>query len=60
MEDFYLEPDRIRRVLDMILEFKLAQFDELARRCGRAVDGVLLRYDGHPFTPQSILDELSV
>ena len=27
---------------------------------GRSIDGVLLRYDGHPFTPQSILDELKV
>lgn len=45
MEDFYLEPNRIHRVLDMILEFKLAQFDELARRCGRGVDGVFLTDD---------------
>lgn len=27
---------------------------------GRSIDGVLLRYDGRAFTPQSILDELSV
>jgi len=27
---------------------------------GRSIDGALLRYDGHPFTPESILDELSV
>jgi 2-oxoglutarate ferredoxin oxidoreductase subunit alpha len=27
---------------------------------GRSIDGVLLRYDGHAFTPQSILDELKV
>ena len=27
---------------------------------GRSIDGVLLRYDGHAFTPQSILDELEV
>jgi 2-oxoglutarate ferredoxin oxidoreductase subunit alpha len=36
-----------------------AQLATLIRaNTGRSVDGVLLRYDGHAFTPGSILDEL--
>ena len=34
MEDFYAEPERIHRVLDMIVDFKLQQCDELRRRFG--------------------------
>ena len=45
MEDFYLEPERVERVLDMILEFKLAMVDELARRFGDRVDGLFLTDD---------------
>ena len=45
LEDLYLAPARIEQVLDMILEFRLAQFDELARRCGRAVHGLFLTDD---------------
>jgi len=45
MEDFYLEPERVERVLDMILEFKLAQLDELRRRFGDRVDGLFLTDD---------------
>lgn len=45
MEDLYLEPIRIERVLDMILAFKLEQCDELARRFGDRVDALFLTDD---------------
>lgn len=45
MEDFVLEPARIERVLDMILEFKLGMFDELARRFPGAIDALFLTDD---------------
>jgi uroporphyrinogen-III decarboxylase len=45
MEDFYLQPERVERVLDMILEFKLEMFDELDRRFGDSVDGLFLTDD---------------
>jgi len=40
-EDFYLEPEKVHRVLDMILDFKVRQFDELARRAGERVHQVM-------------------
>jgi len=45
LEDFYLEPAKIERVLDMILDFKLAQFAELHRRFGDRVHGLFLTDD---------------
>jgi uroporphyrinogen decarboxylase len=45
MEDFYLQPERLERVLDMILRFKLEMFDELDRRFGDRVDGLFLTDD---------------
>jgi uroporphyrinogen decarboxylase len=45
LADFYCEPAKIERVLDMILEFKLGLFDELARRYGDRVDGLFLTDD---------------
>lgn len=45
LEDLYLEPARIEHLLDMILDFRMAQFDELARRFGTAVDGLFLTDD---------------
>ena len=45
LEDFYLNPEKIEKVLDLILEFKLAQFDELHRRFGDRVDGLFLTDD---------------
>jgi uroporphyrinogen decarboxylase len=45
MEDFYLEPEKIEKVLDMILEFKLAQLDELHRRFGDRVHGIFFTDD---------------
>ncbi len=45
LEDFYLEPEKIDRVLDLILEFRLQQFDELHRRFGDRIDGLFLTDD---------------
>lgn len=45
LEDLYLEPDNIARVLDMILEHKLGLFDELHQRFGDAIDGLFLTDD---------------
>jgi len=45
LEDFHLEPEKIEKVLDMILEFKLELFDELHRRFGDRVDGLFLTDD---------------
>ncbi len=45
MEDLLLEPERVDRVLDMILEFKLEHFDELHRRFGSGIDGLFLSDD---------------
>ena len=45
MEDFFLEPERVERVLDMILDFRLGQFDELHRRFNGRIDGVFLTDD---------------
>lgn len=45
MEDFYLEPERVERVLDMIVDFKLGQCDELARRFGGRIHGLFVADD---------------
>jgi len=45
LEDFYLEPARVERVLDMILEFKLELLAELHRRFRDRVDGIFLTDD---------------
>lgn len=45
LEDFYLDPERIRRVLDVILEWKLAHIAEAARRFGSRVHGLFLTDD---------------
>jgi uroporphyrinogen-III decarboxylase len=45
LEDFYLEPEKIHRVLDMILEYKIAHLDEAARRFGDRVHGIFLTDD---------------
>jgi len=45
MEDFLLAPRRVERLLDMILEFKLGLFDELARRFGDRIDALFLTDD---------------
>jgi uroporphyrinogen decarboxylase len=45
MEDFYLEPENIHRLLDMVLDFKLEHLAEAARRFGDRVHGVFLTDD---------------
>ena len=45
MEDFCLEPARIERVLDMILQWKLAHFEEATRWFGDRVQGIFLTDD---------------
>lgn len=45
LEDFYLEPKKIHRLLDMILEYKIDHVDEAARRFGGRVGGLFLTDD---------------
>jgi uroporphyrinogen decarboxylase len=45
LEDFYLEPHRVHKLLDMILEYKLDYIDEAAKRFGDQVHGVFLTDD---------------
>lgn len=45
LEDFHLEPEKIHRLLDMILEFKIAHLDEAAKRFGDRVHGIFLTDD---------------
>jgi 2-oxoglutarate ferredoxin oxidoreductase subunit alpha len=52
--------DRARRTVVVEVNSTAQLASLIQANTGRSVDGVLLRYDGHAFTPQSILDELSV
>jgi len=45
LQDLYAEPEKIEHVLDMILEFKIAQIEELHRRFGDRVHGLFLTDD---------------
>ena len=45
MIDFRIAPEKIDRVLDLILEFKIAQLDELARRFPGRVNGIFMTDD---------------
>jgi uroporphyrinogen decarboxylase len=45
MEDFYTNPERIGRVLDMIVDFKVEQCDELRRRFGDKIHGLFVADD---------------
>ena len=45
MEDFYLAPDNIEKMLDMILDFKLSQLEELHQRFGSRADGIFFTDD---------------
>jgi uroporphyrinogen decarboxylase len=45
MEDFYVEPEKIHRVLDMIVDFKIQQCEELHRRFGDRVHGLFVTDD---------------
>lgn len=58
MVDFFLEPEKIERVLDMILDFKIAQVDEFHRRFGDRVHGVFLSDDWGTQTGTFISPEL--
>jgi len=64
MEDFYLEAERVHRVLDMIVDFKLGQIDELRRRFGDRIHGLFVADDwgtqDGPFVGKNILDDFFV
>lgn len=45
MEDFYLDPERTEKLLDMILENRLGHVEELHRRYGNRIDAVFLTDD---------------
>jgi hypothetical protein len=45
MEDFYIEPERVHRVLDMIVDFKVRQCEELRRRFGDRIHGLFVADD---------------
>lgn len=45
LEDLYLQPEKINTVLDMVLQFKIAQFDELHERFGDRIHGLFLTDD---------------
>ena len=45
LEDFYLEPEKTHRLLDLILENKLAHIDEAGRRFGDRVHGLFMTDD---------------
>ena len=61
LEDFYLAPENIHRLLDMILEFKIELIDEAARRFGDRVNGIFLSDDwgtqNSTFVSESIFRE---
>ena len=61
LQDFYLEPDKIHRVLDMILEYKLAHIAEAGRLFGDRVHGIFLTDDWGtqqgPYTSPAVFDE---
>ncbi len=45
MEDFYVEPERVHRVLDMIVDFKVRQCEEIRRRFGDRVHALFMADD---------------
>jgi uroporphyrinogen decarboxylase len=45
LEDFYLEPEKVHRVLDLIVEFKVRQVEELYRRYGDRIHGLFVADD---------------
>jgi uroporphyrinogen decarboxylase len=64
MEDFYLEAERVERVLEMIVDFKLEQCDELRRRFGDRIHGLFLADDWGtqtgPFVSRKVLRDFFV
>jgi len=61
MEDFYTAPEQVHRVLDMIVDFKVQQCDELRRRFGDRLGGLFVADDWGTqqgtFVGQNIFDE---
>ena len=45
LEDLYLEPEKIHRLLDLILAYQIEHIDEAARRFGDRVNGIFLTDD---------------
>lgn len=45
LEDFYFEPEKIHRLLDIILDYKIAHIAEAAKRFGDRVNGMFLTDD---------------
>ncbi|MBN2578847.1 MAG: hypothetical protein JXB10_07640 [Pirellulales bacterium] len=64
MEDFYMEPERVERVLDMIVDFKIRQCDELRRRFGNKIHGLFVADDWGtqtgPFISLKILNDFFI
>ncbi len=56
--DFYDAPEKIERLLDMILDFKIRQIDEVHRRYGGRVHGIFLTDDWGTQTAPFISPEL--
>ena len=61
MMDFHLEPERTHRLLDVIVDFKIAQCEELHRRFGDRIDGLFVSDDwgtqDRTFVGKNIFDE---
>ena len=61
MEDFYLEPKCVNRLLDMIVDFKVRQCRELHRRFGDRIHGLFVADDwgtqAGPFIGQNLFDQ---
>ena len=45
LEDFYLEPKKIHKLLDIILAYKIEHIDEAAKQFGDRVNGIFLTDD---------------
>jgi uroporphyrinogen decarboxylase len=64
LEDFYLEPEKVHKVLDQIVEFKIEQCDELHRRFGDRIDALFVTDDwgtqNGTFIGKKTLDEFFV
>ncbi len=61
MEDFYLNPQQTERLLDIILQFRIEQLEELHTRFGNRIDGIFLTDDWGtqqgPFVGMNIFDQ---
>ncbi len=45
LQDFYLEPEKINKLIDLILEYKISHLSEAARLFGNRVNGIFLSDD---------------